>query len=365
MLLRVTRNCPWNKCAFCAVYKKTKFSRRSVEEIVAEIDLLAAAANRVRERAAAAGEIGRISPRVVMEIAGDPCATEEERRMALWLHNGGAHVFIQDADSLAIPTHKIAAILRHLCERFPSIDRITTYARSRTLVARSLEQLSDLRQAGLTRIHVGVESGCDEVLSLIDKGCTAEHHLIGCKKAKEAGFDVCCYVMPGLGGKRLSDCHARETAKVLKEIDPPYVRLRTLWIDPGSPLDKIYLDGEFEPLEEDETVVEIRTMLQGLKGATGRVVSDHDRNLLTDIEGHLTDDAEALDTACRRFLDLSEETRNAFVVARRTGYYSSLERFLSDPGAADKFAKMAQEIVRVGGGSLIKGMAVALGRRSI
>ena len=81
---------------------------------------------------------------------------------------------------------------------------------------------------------MGVESGSDIVLRMISKGCRAEHHVAGCRKAIDAGFEVCCYVMPGLGGKRHSEEHARETAESLEGHRSHHVRLRTLWLDPGS-----------------------------------------------------------------------------------------------------------------------------------
>jgi radical SAM superfamily enzyme YgiQ (UPF0313 family) len=355
LLLRVTRNCPWNDCAFCAVYKGEKFGRREVDEILADVDALAEAAGRVRSRiGAGAGAV--IVPAAALAIARDPAATEDERRVALWLARGGEHVFLQDADSLVLPADRIVPVLERLKERFPSVSRVTTYARSRTLAARSPEHLARLRAAGLTRIHVGVESGSDEVLELIRKGCRAQHHAEGCRRAIAAGFEVCCYVMPGLGGRALSAVHASETARVLCEIDPHHVRLRTLWIDPGSPLAEMRRDGRFEMLEEHEVVAEIRDLLRGLRGASGAVISDHDRNLLADVEGRLTADADALEAVTARFLELPPEIRDAFVVARRAGYFLSVDAFLATPGAAAEFAPLAAQLTSLGDGSLVRGM---------
>ncbi|MCP4606780.1 MAG: radical SAM protein [Proteobacteria bacterium] len=365
LLIRVTRNCPWNKCSFCPVYKAAKFSKRSEEEVIEDIDLLAEAAESVRSRAAQLGEIGQVSAQSCLAIMHDPSTTEDEKRAALWLHRGGEHVFLQDADSLAIPPHRVVRILKHLYKRFPSVNRVTTYARSRTLAVRSKEQLTALRNAGLTRIHVGLESGAQEVLKLVKKGCRPEHHIKGCRPAVEAGFEVCCYVMPGLGGRRYTEAHARETASVLREIDPQHVRLRTLWIAPGSPLEELYKSGEFELLEENEVVSEIRSMLKGLRGASGRVVSDHDLNLLMEIEGYLTDDADALDATCQQFLDLPQKTQDAFIVARRGGLTNSLNRFLNDPSLEANCAPQASKLREIGQGSLIKGIAIQIGRWSI
>ncbi len=365
LLLRVTRNCPWNKCAFCPVYKQSKFQKRTEEDVIADIDLLAEAAVKVREYAALSGETDVISPRTCLEFVHHPESSETEKRMALWLLRGGRHVFLQDADSLTIPPKRIVRILNHLYDRFPHVDRVTTYARTRTLCARSEEQLNVLREAGLTRIHVGFESGALEVLELINKGCRPEHHIEGLKRTIGAGFEVCCYVMPGIGGKRYSDIHARETAAVLREIDPHHIRLRTLWIDPSSPLFEMVEKGEFEPLEEENLVREIQIMLKGLKGANGHIVSDHDLNLIGEIEGHLKNDADTLIALCQQFLDLPEETKDAFIAARRSGYFRSLKVFLDDPNAIGTFAPIAAELKAEGEGSLIKGIARQLGRRSL
>ena len=360
LLLRVTRNCPWNDCAFCAVYKGEKFGRRPVEEIVGDIDLLADAAARVRERLGRRRPHEPVDPAAALSIVRDDSATEDERRIALWLARGGEHVFLQDADSLVLPAERIVPVLERLRERFPSVNRVTTYARSRTLCARSPAHLARLKAAGLTRIHVGVESGSDEVLALIRKGCRAEHHIEGCRRAIDAGFEVCCYVMPGLGGRALSAVHAKETAAVLRAIDPQHVRLRTLGVEPGSPLAGMRREGLFESLEEHEIVAEIRDMLRGLCGASGTVISDHDRNLLPELEGRLTEDADALDAAATRFLELPPSIRDAFVVARRAGYVLELEAFLAAPGAAEKFASLADRLRGLGGGSLQRGMELGL-----
>ncbi len=364
LLLRVTRNCPWNGCAFCSVYKRTRFSRRETSDLLAEIDFLASTAKDVRARAGSAPD-GGIDPRAALAIIQAPEVSEEERRVALWLSRGGRHVFLQDADSLAIRPERLLPVLERLRERFPSVDRVTVYARSRTLCARTRDQLRTLRAAGLTRIHIGVESGSDRVLELVNKGCRAEHHVEGCRRAIDAGFEVCCYVMPGLGGRALSAEHAAETARVLAAIDPQHVRLRTLWIEPGSPLARMRDDGSFEYPEEEEIVTEILALLRGLRGCSGRVISDHERNLLVDLEGRLGEDADVLEGLCARFLDLEPALRDAFVVARRAGYVRTLDTFLASAELRLEFAPVGAELRRRGGGSLIRGMELQFGLRRL
>jgi hypothetical protein len=349
------------------VYKGQKFSRRTEEEVMADIDLIRASADRVMGRAGLADEteVGEFSWESCTDILHSPASSETDKRVTLWLYRGGQHVFLQDADTLAIPAHRVATILRHLYQRFPRVNRVTTYARSRTLCAKSLDQLRELKAAGLTRIHVGVESGAKEVLDLTEKGARPEHHVEGCTRAMEAGFQICCYVMPGIGGQDYTEVHARETARVLKAINPTHVRLRTLWIYAGSPLEEMRKNGKFEQLDEEEIVREIQLMLRGMKGIDGRIVSDHDLNLIGEIEGHITDDADKLDSLCRQFLDLQPEVRDAFVTARRSGYFRSLSAFLKEPDAFPTFAPLGKELRKLGSGSLVKGIAIRMDRRTI
>jgi hypothetical protein len=301
-----------------------------------------------------------------MSILHSPAATYEEQRIAMWMHTGCKHVFLQDADSLAIPSHRVATILRHLYLRFPSINRVTTYARTRTLCAKTPEQMTELRAAGLTRIHVGLESGADEVLELANKGLKAEHHIKGCRLAIDAGFEVCCYVMPGLGGKKLTDAHAQRTAEVLKEINPQHVRLRTTWLTDDMPMHRLIETGEMVLLEEEEVVAEIQKMLRGLRGARSRVVSDHEFNLLMEIVGNVTEDADRLDAICQKFLDLPQDLRDGFVAARRSGYFRLLGVFLAQPEETRAgFIALARRLKDLGGGSLLKGMMQELSPRLI
>ncbi len=126
-----------------------------------------------------------------------------------WCFAGGMQsVFIQDANSLIIKTAELVEILTHLKMRFPAIQRITSYARSHTLARKSVEELRDLRDAGLNRIHVGLESGSDEILKRVRKGVTKQIHVEAGIRVKEAGIELSEYFMPGLGGRALSEENA-------------------------------------------------------------------------------------------------------------------------------------------------------------
>ena len=141
-------------------------------------------------------------------------------------------------------------------EHFPRLERCTTYARSRTLAKRPLADLKRLREAGLDRVHVGLESGCDAVLDLIRKGTTRAEQIDAGQKAKAAGFELSVYFMPGLGGVALSDAHADDTASALVAIQPDFVRLRTTSVIGRTPLAELVQAGRFEALGELAMVAE-------------------------------------------------------------------------------------------------------------
>jgi hypothetical protein len=365
LLIRVTRHCPWNACAFCSLYKNERFERRSEDEIIAEIEHLADVARRLKELVAPPVTAGRPEPLAYLDLTMGRQVNAEERRVALWLSRGGARVFLQDADSLILPSRRLLPVLACIQRCFPSVRRITTYARSRTLFARSEDDLRQLQQSGLTRVHVGIESGSDAVLSLMMKGCRAEHHVEGCRRAIRAGLEVTGYVMPGLGGLALHEAHTRDTARVLEAIRPQHIRVRTLWVDRGSALAHMRDDGRFQMPEEDVMLEEIRHWVNELRNVDSHLVSDHDRNLLPRLSGHLIHDHQPLMRTIQAVLSLTQPQRNAFIVARRTGRVATLEEFLDNALLQQSCIREAESLLTLGNGSLVKGMAAGLRDRSI
>ncbi|MBS1196275.1 MAG: coproporphyrinogen oxidase [Proteobacteria bacterium] len=287
LLIRVVRNCPWNKCKFCPAYKGEKFSLRSAEEVIADIRLLAADTANHDFRAA----------------------------------------FLQDGDALAAKVDDLLLILAAIHEHLPNIERITAYSRSRMLINRKVEDLRRLKAAGLDRIHVGLESGCDEVLSFMNKGTTYAEQKAACLRVKEAGLELCCYYMPGLGGKRFSEKHALDSCRLISEIAPDRVRLRTCFVLEDTPLADEYLAGNFEPLSEEETVREIRLFLNQLEHTETELISDHRINLLMELRGHLPEDHERLLGIIDRYLALSAESKALFTTGRRFGLIRKLSEF--------------------------------------
>jgi radical SAM superfamily enzyme YgiQ (UPF0313 family) len=194
-----------------------------------------------------------------------------------WLVSGAKTAFLQDANSLIMKTDQLADILRHLRKTFPSIERVTSYARSKTLARKKQADLIEIHEAGLDRVHVGLETGDDELLTLIKKGVTAEGHIKGGTKAMKAGFQLSEYWMPGLGGKALWEKHAENTARVLNDINPHYIRSRPYFPTPGTPLYDKYQTGAFAMLTPREQLLEIKMMMEALN-VTSSVCFDHAGN---------------------------------------------------------------------------------------
>jgi hypothetical protein len=226
-------------------------------------------------------------------------------------------VFLQDADALAYPHRKLLAVLEGVRRRFPTVERVTIYGRARTVSRRTIEQLAAYREAGLSRVHMGLESGSDAVLARLTKGVTAEQHVEAGRRGLAAGLHLSCYVMPGLGGSALSEEHVRGTAGVLRAIEPSMVRLRSLGVAPGTPLDRMVREGAFQPLGEVDTVREIRALLARMGSMRTKLSSDHDLNLLPELEGQLPAGLPGLLDACDRFLALSPLDQRRFVLGRR------------------------------------------------
>jgi len=293
LLIRVTRNCPWNKCAFCPVYKQARFEKRPVEDILEDID-----------RAAA--------------YHGDRFQT----------------AFLQDANSLVMKTSDLVRVLSHLKGRFPSIHRVTSYARARTVARKTVEELKQLHEAGLTRLHIGLESGYDALLAYMNKGVTSGLAIEAGKKVKESGISLCFYVILGLGGRlRLEGeetwrRHALETARVLNAVDPDYIRVRTLTIREGMPLYEKLLSGEFEKASDAEVVREEELLIENLE-VTSHFISDHSTNVLMDVRGKLPEDKEQMLSIIRRYLALSGEEQLNFRLGTLFGVLGYAPNYLN------------------------------------
>jgi hypothetical protein len=345
LLLRVTRNCSWNRCKFCHIYKGKRFELRPVEDIKQEILAVKAIQDKLKEAALKAGYGGQVEA-AAAAILNSPLG-ETHFNVALWLYHGGTSAFLQDANTLIMPTPDLVEVIKFLKKTLPSITRITSYGRSKTAAKKKLEELKALHEAGLDRLHIGLESGYDPLLEYMDKGVTAVDHIAGGKKIVESGISLSEYVLLGLGGKKMWREHATETARVLNEINgADFIRARTLTIKEGMPLFDEVKEGKFVRSTDEEIVAEEKLLIENLD-CHSYFISDHITNLLQEIEGQLPDDKDKMLAVIDRFQSLSDEERQNFRLGRRIGIYAALDD-LADPGKHELVAQAVAKVAKEG-----------------
>jgi radical SAM superfamily enzyme YgiQ (UPF0313 family) len=272
LLVQATVGCPHNLCTFCMVYKDgIKFKVRPMADIKADLD----------EAAASYGAQVRT-------------------------------LFFPAGNTIAMPTAALAEICRYSRTLFPRLNRITVYGSSHYIHRKGADQLQTLAQAGLNRIHVGVESGDDAILALIKKGATAQDHIAAGKLARAAGIELNTYIMLGIGGVEHSESHAQETARVINEMRPAVVRLRTFVPKVNTPLLQDVQAGRFQMLGPHQVLAETLALISGITIPT-LVASDHYTNYL-DVAGRLPEDREYLMGKLRQALRREESTFRPFFI---------------------------------------------------
>ncbi len=279
LLLRVTRNCTWNRCHFCTLYKGESFSIRTVEEIKGDID----------------------------------------RMKASGYYEDCTSAFLQDANSIVLKPEKLAEVLKYLKERFPGIRRITSYGRADVLSRISVEDYRMLYRAGLNRIHSGYESGSDRVLTMIQKGITKAQEIEAGLRIRESGIQLSVYYMPGIGGRELSEENHRETADVMNRIQPDYIRIRTFVSKAGSGMQRLIDEGKISECTDMEKALELKHFVRCLDLENSRLVSDHIINLLETVRGTLPEDQERILGIFEELERLSLPERQEYQLARRIG----------------------------------------------
>jgi hypothetical protein len=346
LTVRLTRNCGWNRCSFCPVYKgHAVFSRRTIDDVQQDIGRI----SRIDDTLHQEGIISAPSQAEAFKKTDDLIRRQEKREVKnhsdnspdtwfapwfkeeldlrdsvfhvlAWRLSGGETCFLGDADSLILSADFFTDAMTRITKSFPSVKRFTVYGRTASASRKPLEELLAFREAGLHRIHFGLESGSDKVLRFMNKGETAEKHIKGCRKTKEAGLSCSVYVMPGLGGAEWSEEHALETARVINESAPDFVRLRTLEIFPETPLQSAVRDGSFCEAPEELVVSEIRQLIDAIEADTV-LYSDSASNLLT-LNGRLPHDKEAMYRLIDRYLDLTPRGKLEFsIMARLTSFH--------------------------------------------
>jgi radical SAM superfamily enzyme YgiQ (UPF0313 family) len=271
LLVRAVRGCNWNRCNFCGIYDlfDTPYSTRTREEVIQDIDALHA-------------------------MYGDIFTT----------------AFLGDANPLDLPTDFLVDVLMHLRARFPRLTRVTTYGRASSLSKKTGEDLLAIHEAGLDRVHVGLESGSNRVLKLQMKGTSHTQLIEAGKKTMASGMELSYYFLLGLGGQDLWEEHARESAAVFNEVKPHFIRVRRLFIHPLSRLSEKIAAGEFREQTPEGTVHELRNLIAALDAEGTTFTCDHANNYLP-IHGLLNKDKEAMLDVIDSFLALSGDQRAA------------------------------------------------------
>ena len=344
LLLRLTRNCPWNQCLFCPVYKNRKFSLRTVDEIKQDIQSAKQIADDIKALSEKLGYNGDVNDAVVSAIFNQPGTSTQYHNIAAWLYYQTDACFLQDADNLIMKTKDLVEVLRFLKAQFPQIKRITTYSRSRTVIRKSVDALKQIRSAGLDRVHIGLETGYDPLLKLMKKGVSGAQHIDAGRRLLAAGMEVSEYVMPGLGGQEMWRDHAVETAKVLNQINPHFIRLRSLRVPDRVPLHTKLKDGSFSMQTDDMLAEEIGLFIKTLEGITSTVTSDHIMNLLEEVTGKLPEDKEKMLAVIQSYQDLPETDRLIYRAGRRGGVYRSTDDLKRDPATYQKIKSLIQTV---------------------
>lgn len=266
LLIQATVGCPHNKCTFCSMYKETpRFKVRSTEEIKTDL-------------------------KMAQEYYGPLVQS----------------LFFPDGNSIIIKTEQLIEILTFARQLFPYLERITIYGSARFINKKTDEELLALRQAGLNRVHTGMESGDAEILQKIKKGTTPEEIITAGQKLKRAGLQSSMYYLTGIGGQELTRQHAINSSRVLSAFSPDFIRIRTLRLIRGTPLYEEYQRGEFKPLSPHQALTELRMLISHLNCRDSQVVSDHMLNYWN-IQGTLPDEKEYMLAEIDKALQMKEQ----------------------------------------------------------
>ncbi|MEN6460661.1 MAG: radical SAM protein [Syntrophomonas sp.] len=252
LLIQATIGCPHNKCTFCSMYKQTRFRIRSVEEIKADLD-------------------------TAFSYYGDFFKS----------------IFFPDGNTIVMKTDDLVEIFEYALNLYPNLKRITLYGSARFINRKSQDDLNRLNQAGLTRVHTGMESGDDVTLQKIKKGVQSEGIIEAGLKLKAAGIQISDYYLVGIGGLERTEAHAVNSARVLSAFSPDFIRLRTYVPISGTPLFEDYQQGTFKLLSPHQALRETRLLIENLNCDNSILLSDHISNYW-DIHGLITRDKDSM-----------------------------------------------------------------------
>ena len=251
LIVQVTYGCSHNTCAFCSMYKEKRFALRALDEVL------------------------------------------EDFHIARQTYRHVDKVFLADGDALVRKASELYTILDTIRELFPECQRVTSYASPASIRIRTDEELQTLRAKGLTMVYMGLESGCDEVLKLMHKGHMSDEIVAMGQKVRRNGIALSVTAITGLGGPELLEQHAIETAKAFNAMNPEYIGMLTLMVEPGTPLYDWVRDGEFQLLTQPQVLRETRLLVENLDSPGSVFRMNHASNYLV-LKGTLNQDKEAM-----------------------------------------------------------------------
>ncbi len=267
LIVQVMYGCSHGKCSFCGSYLGKPFRIRPFEEVVEDLKSLSP------------GEKNRV------------------RR-----------VFLCDGDALALPVRRMVELLDLLKVELPHLERVSAYANAHSLLRRSPDELAEIRAHGLSLLYLGLESGDETTLAAIGKGVTVAQQVETCRKAKAAGFALSITAILGLAGRERSLEHAQATGRALSAIDPEYIGILSLMLEPGTRITAQVERGEFHLADPLTLVRELREIIANTDVTHAIFRSNHASNYLS-VGGTLPENKEALVRALDLILERPERAR--------------------------------------------------------
>jgi radical SAM superfamily enzyme YgiQ (UPF0313 family) len=260
LILQITHGCTWNKCAFCEMYTSKKFSIKSDEDIIREINAVA-----------------KMQP-------------------------GVRKIFLADGNPMVLATSKLLKVTEEINKAFPRVRRISTYANPRDILSKTSDELVALKNAGLKLIYVGIESGDDEVLKMVNKGETFETTIEGLLKAKEAGIKLSVMILNGVAGKNYSQQHAVSSAKILNKILPEYASVLVLSFPFGVEHYTKKFNGNYVPMTIIDLLKELEIFIENTELNETIFRSNHASNYLV-LSGILSRDKKTFLEQIRKAIE--------------------------------------------------------------
>lgn len=251
-LLQVTIGCAHNQCTFCNMFKDKTFRVRDMNEVMEDLDLARKAYYRIDK------------------------------------------IFLCDGDALCLSNEKLLKILHRISALFPECQRVSVYGSPQDVLHKTQDELELLHQAGLEMIYIGAESGSDKILAAVKKGATRDEIIRAVQKIEAAGIAASVTFISGLGGKPDWEEHAIQTGSMISEMEPSYVGLLTLMLEPGAPLRDDVRNGTFQPLSAEEVVAETLLMLKQIHVKKKCVFRSNHASNYVSLRGNLPEDREQM-----------------------------------------------------------------------